>query len=94
MATPETYRPSVATVPTSWPPPPENMTVTAYEEINTCPRQWALSKADYPDLWQGQGYPPKLQVHAVKGSVVHLAVETITKKLILAGCRRFKTRGH
>jgi CRISPR/Cas system-associated exonuclease Cas4 (RecB family) len=62
------------------------MTVTSYEEINTCPRQWALSKADYPDLWRGQGYPPKLQVHAVKGSAVHLAVETITKKLILAGC--------
>jgi hypothetical protein len=86
MAAPATHRPSVAKVPTSWPPPPENMTVTAYEEINTCPRQWALSKADYPDLWQGQGYPPKLQVHAVKGSAVHLAVETITKKLVLAGC--------
>jgi hypothetical protein len=62
------------------------MTVTAYEEINTCPRRWALSKATYSGLWQGQGYPPKLQVHAVKGSAVHLAVETITKKLILAGC--------
>jgi hypothetical protein len=86
MVTPETYRPSVAKVPMSWPPPPENMTVTAYEEITTCPRRWALSKATYSDLWQGQGYPPKLQVHAVKGSAVHLAVETITKKLILAGC--------
>jgi hypothetical protein len=86
MVTPETYRPPVAKVPMSWPPPPENMTVTAYEEINTCPRRWALSKATYSDLWQWQGYPPKLQVHAVKGSAVHLAVETITKKLILAGC--------
>ena len=86
MAAPATYRPSVARVPTTWPPPPENMTVTSYEEINTCPRQWALSKADYPDVWRGQGYPPKLQVNAVKGSAVHLAVETITKKLILAGC--------
>jgi hypothetical protein len=62
------------------------MTVTAYEEINTCPRRWALSTADYPDVWQGRGYPPKLQVQAIKGSAVHLAVETITKKLILAGC--------
>jgi len=86
MVTPETFRPTVAKVPTSWPMPPENMTVTAYEEISTCPRRWALSKATYSDLWQGQGYPPKLQVHAVKGSAVHLAVETITKKLILAGC--------
>jgi hypothetical protein len=86
MAAPEIYRPSVAEVPVSWPPPPEEMTVTAYEEINTCPRRWALRTADYPDLWQGQGYPPKLQVHAVKGSAVHLAVETITRKLILAGC--------
>ena len=86
MAASEIYRPSVAKVPASWPPPPENMTVTAFEEINTCPRQWALSKAAYSDLWQGQGYPPKLQIHAVQGSAIHLAVETITKKLILAGC--------
>ena len=86
MVTPETYRPTVAKVPTDWPSPPENMTVTAFEEINTCPRRWALSKASYSDVWQGQGYPPKLQVHAVKGSAVHMAVETITKKLILAGC--------
>jgi CRISPR/Cas system-associated exonuclease Cas4 (RecB family) len=62
------------------------MSVTAYEEINACPRQWALSRAAYSDVWQGQGYPPRLQVHAVKGSAVHLAVEIITKKLILAGC--------
>lgn len=79
-------RPSVATLPPSWPSPPAEMTVTAFEEINSCPRRWALSTADYPDIWQGRGYPPKLQVHAVKGSAIHVAVETITKKLILAGC--------
>lgn len=86
MNTRGTYQPAVATVPPSWPSPPEDMTVTAFEEINSCARRWALSTADYPGLWQGRGYPPKLQVHAVKGSTVHMAVETITKKLILAGC--------
>lgn len=86
MAASETTRPPVANVPTSWPPPPVEMTVTAFEEINSCPRRWALSTADYADLWPGRGYPPKLQIHAVKGSAVHLAVETITKKLIVAGC--------
>jgi hypothetical protein len=86
MAAQEIYPPSVANVPTSWPPPPVDMTVTAFGEINSCPRRWALSTADYADLWQGRGYPPKLQIHAVKGSAVHLAVETITKRLIVSGC--------
>ena len=86
MATPGIRSPSAAKAPTIWPSAPADMTVTAYEEIETCPRRWALSAADYPDLWNGRGYPPKLQVHAVRGSAIHLAVEMITKQLILAGC--------
>ncbi|HKX46488.1 MAG TPA: PD-(D/E)XK nuclease family protein [Planctomycetota bacterium] len=54
-------------------------------EIEECPRRWALSAAEYPELWSGRGYPPKLQVAALAGSVVHLALEIITKQLTRAG---------
>lgn len=71
--------------PAKWPTPPAEMSVSMYAEIEECPRRWALSAAEYPELWNGRGYPPKLQVAALAGSVVHLALETITKPLMRAG---------
>lgn len=82
----EKNRPWRAAAPTSWPVPPTDMTVSAYEEIRTCPRRFALSTADYPEFWRGRGYPPKPHVHALRGSAIHLAVEIISKRLVLAGC--------
>lgn len=61
------------------------MSVTTHAEIEECPRRWALEAAEYPELWGGRGYPPRLQVAALAGSVVHLALETITKQLTCAG---------
>jgi CRISPR/Cas system-associated exonuclease Cas4 (RecB family) len=61
------------------------MSVSAHADIEECPRRWALGAAQYPDIWNGRGYPPKLQVAALAGSVVHLALEFITKQLIVAG---------
>jgi hypothetical protein len=71
--------------PTTWPAPPAEMSVSTHAEIDECPRRWALSAAEYPELWSGRGYPPKLQVAALAGSVVHLALEIITKHLARAG---------
>lgn len=71
--------------PTAWPAAPAEMSVSTYAEIEECPRRWALGAADYPDLWSGRGYPPRLQVAALAGSVVHLALEIITKRLTSAG---------
>lgn len=71
--------------PTTWPPPPAEMSVSTYAEIDECPRRWALSAAEYPELWNRRGYPPKLQLAALAGSVVHLALEVITKELTRAG---------
>jgi hypothetical protein len=71
--------------PVVWPTPPAEMSVSTHAEIEECPRRWALSAAEYPDLWGGRGYPPKLQVAALSGSVVHLALEIITKQLARAG---------
>lgn len=71
--------------PRTWPAPPAEMSVSTHAEIDECPRRWALSAAEYPELWSGRGYPPKLQVTALAGSVVHLALEVITKELARAG---------
>lgn len=72
-------------MPTTWPAPPREMSVSTHAEIDECPRRWALAAAEYPDVWSGRGYPPKLQVAALAGSVVHLALEIITKQLTRAG---------
>jgi len=71
--------------PTTWPSAPAEMSVSTYSDIEECPRRWALGAAEYPDLWSGRGYPPRLQVAALAGSVVHLALEIITKQLTRAG---------
>jgi hypothetical protein len=72
-------------VPATWPAAPADMSVSSHTEIEECPRRWALGAADYPELWGGRGYPPRLQVAALAGSVVHLALEIITKQLTRAG---------
>lgn len=71
--------------PATWPPPPPEMSVSTWAEIQECPRRWALSRAEYPTLWSGRGYPPKLQIAALAGSVVHLALEIIAKQIARAG---------
>lgn len=71
--------------PTAWPDPPAEMSVSTHSDIDECPRRWALGAAEYPDIWSGRGYPPKLQVAALAGGVVHLALELITKQLTGAG---------
>lgn len=59
--------------------------MSTHAEIEECPRRWALSAAEYPELWSGRGYPPKLQVAALAGSIVHSALEIITRQLTRAG---------
>lgn len=75
-----------ASGPVAWPGAPIEMTVTTLLEIETCPRRWALLAAAYPQLWSGRGYPPRVTLAALGGTVVHLALETITKALVEAGC--------
>lgn len=72
--------------PAVWPDAPPEMTVTTLTGIEACPRRWALGAADYPTLWTGRGYPPRVQLSALAGTVVHLALEVITKRLVWAGC--------
>jgi hypothetical protein len=74
-----------AAAPAAWPDPPPEMTVTALGGIESCPRRWALGAAHYPELWSGRGYPPRVQLGALSGTVVHLALEVITRALTKAG---------
>jgi hypothetical protein len=76
----------VAHQPAAWPNAPAVMTVSTLAEIEACPRRWALLAAKYPALWQGRGYPPRINVAALAGTVVHLTLERITKALVDAGC--------
>jgi hypothetical protein len=62
------------------------MTVSTLSVIEACPRRWALGTARYPELWSGRGYPPRVQLRALSGSVVHFALEMITRALVNAGC--------
>jgi hypothetical protein len=71
--------------PTKWSSPPSDMSVSTHAEIVECPRRWALSTAEYKGVWAGRGYPPRLQLAAIEGSVVHLALEIITKEITRAG---------
>ena len=76
----------IADAPAAWPDAPVEMTVTTLGEIESCSRRWALSAGHYPDLWNGRGYPPRVQLGALSGTVVHLALEVITRALVRAGC--------
>ena len=76
----------IADAPAAWPAAPAEMTVTALREIESCSRRWALRAGHYPDVWNGRGYPPRVQLGALSGTVVHLALEVITKALVRAGC--------
>lgn len=75
-----------ADLPTAWPQAPAEMTFTTLGEIESCPRRWALGAAAYPELWEERGYPPRVHLVGLAGTVVHLALETITKELFRAGC--------
>jgi hypothetical protein len=87
MVPPERPFPWEATPPDRWPDPPTDMTVTTLLEIEACPRRWALMAASYPTLWSGRGYPPRLTLAGLGGTVVHLALEQITRAFVEAGCR-------
>jgi len=86
MPPPDHPSPWEATPPDRWPAPPSDMSVTTLLEIEACPRRWALMAAPYPTLWSGRGYPPRITVASLGGTVVHLAIERITRAFVEAGC--------
>lgn len=72
--------------PGTWPAPPEDMTFSALKAMEACARQWALQNADYPAVWGRKGYPPKIVMAALVGTIAHSVVETLTREFVAAGC--------
>jgi hypothetical protein len=68
------------------PGPPSMWSYSSLKEVEVCPRRYALSRADYPDLWDKRGYPRLPNPAAIKGDVVHGSLEIIVKALVKAGC--------
>jgi len=87
MTSPESASPWTTDIPAAWPSAPADMTVTTLVDMEGCPRRWAMSAAEYPALWQGRGYPPPLNSQALAGTVVHMALETVSRALVQAGCQ-------
>ncbi|MHA7861538.1 PD-(D/E)XK nuclease family protein [Tessaracoccus sp. Y36] len=58
---------------------------SSLRDVEGCPRRYALSRANYPDLWEQNGYPRMPIPPAIRGNVVHGALEIILKALVKAG---------
>lgn len=69
-----------------WPSPPASWSYSSLQDLEACPRRWMLSRATYPELWKGRGYPPMPNTAALLGDVVHTALELLVKALVAAGC--------
>lgn len=69
-------------VPSQWPSPPAEMSVSTYLDIEECPRRWALSHGSYPEIWEGKGYPSKPHPAALQGLVLHYALEQVVKAFV------------
>ena len=69
----------LAGTPTMW-------NYSSLKEVETCPLRYALSRADYPDLWERHGYPRLPVPAAIRGDVVHGALEIIVRALVKAEC--------
>jgi len=64
-----------------WPDPPEWMTYSTTTQVEECPRQWALQRKDFPEVWDGRGYPPRTSLPILKGRIIHRSVEAILNAL-------------
>lgn len=65
---------------------PPTWSYSSLKEIETCPRRYGLSRAEYPDLWDERGYPRMPIPAAIKGDVVHGSLEVIVKAMVRARC--------
>jgi hypothetical protein len=74
-----------------WPLRPDLWSYSSLKDVESCPRRWMLSHAEYPDLWVGRGYPPMVASAALFGDVVHATLEVIVKALVAAGCESTRT---
>jgi hypothetical protein len=67
------------------PGPPDLWSYSSLKDVRACALRYALTRASYPDLWEGWGYPPLPSTPAIFGDVVHGALEIVVKALTDAG---------
>ena len=73
---------------TAWPKAPSWMSFSTLSELETCPRRWALNHANYPNVWDGRGYPQPLRFALLEGRIVSSKPPTHhTKPLVERGCK-------
>ena len=80
------FDPGVRGIRGRWPDPPQYWSYTALRDVQACPRRWSLRRAQYPDLWEGNGYPPRPGVAALAGTAVHRCLELILEAFAAADC--------
>lgn len=87
LTEPRAYETGVVSGRALLPEVPPIWSYSSLEDVEGCPRRYALSRADYPDLWDRRGYPRLPVPAAIRGDVVHGALEIIVKALVKANCR-------
>lgn len=75
-----------ARAPAVWPSLPEYLTYSTLLEVEACPRRWGLASAAYPEVWTGRGYPPRLSIPRIAGSIVHDVIDKVTGALVKRQC--------
>ena len=66
---------------------PERWSFSALTQAERCPAQFALARGSYPTVWSGRGYPPIPGIAALRGLIVHSALERIVTALSAAQVR-------
>lgn len=61
---------------------PEWMSFSALVAMESCPRQWSLSRSSYPQVWNAYGYPPNPTMASLAGQVVHRSIERLVKIVV------------
>lgn len=69
-----------------WPDPPDEWSYSSLLEATTCPRRWGLTRAQYPGVWSGSGYPPRPTLASLLGQVTHRCLEWVLHAFEAAGC--------
>ena len=79
--------------PLHWPEPPTTWSFSVLQQVEACPRRWALSAAPYAGVWKGRGYPPMPNSKALCGQVVHNCLGVLAKAFTNAQCSNTRDDG-
>lgn len=83
---PDVLHTDVRNVSGVWPILPTLWSYSSLRDAEECPRRWALGRASYPAIWERRGYPPRPQLAAIVGEIVHNSLEVILGALHERGC--------